>query len=130
MQRACLQENTSTSRTVILQPQSLRGDAGQDFQQSLENAMNHAPTVIVDLLWVESIESDELHVLAQALLRSQKQGKDLTFLGLEHKIQVEIERRIELDQRREKKESYSFFAPEFEAFLDRHRDAKASEALV
>ncbi len=127
MQVSCVQESTST--TIILQPQGLTGDLGQAFQQSLDEAMKNAPTVIVDLLWVESIEGDALHLLAQALLRSKAEGKDLTFLGLEHKAQVEIERRIQKAPKVEAKDSYSIFAPEFEAFLNRHRDSKASEAL-
>ncbi len=128
MQVSCVQESTST--TIILQPQGLTGALGQTFQDSLDEAMKTAPTVIVDLLWVESIESDGLHLLAQALLRSQTEGKDLTFLGLEHKAQLEIERRIQKDPKPESKGSYSIFAPEFEAFLNRHRDSKASEALA
>jgi anti-anti-sigma regulatory factor len=127
MQVSCVQDSTST--TMILQPQGLTGALGQAFQQSLDEAMKRAPTVIVDLLWVESIEGDGLHLLAQALLRSQTEGKELTFLGLEHKAQVEIERRIQKSPKVEAKDSYSIFAPEFEAFLDRHRDSKASEAL-
>ncbi len=127
MQVSCLQE--STSETIILQPQGLSGALGQAFQESLDEAMKSTPTIIVDLLWVESIDGDGLHLLAQALLRSQTEGKDLTFLGLEHKAQLEIERRIQKAPSPEAKDSYSIFAPEFEAFLDRHRDSKASEAL-
>jgi anti-anti-sigma regulatory factor len=127
MQISCVQESTST--TLILQPQGLTGDLGQAFQKSLDEAMKSAPTVIVDLLWVESIEGDGLHLLAQALLRSQIEGKDLTFLGLEHKAQVEIERHLQKAPKTESKGGYSIFAPEFEAFLDRYRDSKASEAL-
>lgn len=127
MQVSCPQENIS--ETIILQPQGLSGALGQAFQQSLDGAMKGTPTIIVDLLWVEAIDSDGLHLLAQALLRSQTEGKDLTFLGLEHKAQVEIERRIQTTPIPEPKDCYSIFAPEFEAFLDRHRDAKASEAL-
>jgi anti-anti-sigma regulatory factor len=127
MQVSCVQDSTST--TIILQPQGLTGALGQAFQQSLDEAMASGPTVIVDLLWVESIEGDGLHLLAQALLRSQTEGKELTFLGLEHKAQIEIQRRIQKSPKTEAKDSYSIFAPEFEAFLDRHRDSKASEAL-
>lgn len=127
MQISCVQESTST--TMILQPQGLTGALGQAFQQSLDEALKSAPTVIVDLLWVESIEGDGLHVLAQAVLRSQTEGKELTFLGLEHQAQVEIERRIQKGPKVEAKDSYSIFAPEFEAFLDRYRDSKASAAL-
>ncbi len=127
MQISCVQESTST--TLILQPQGLTGDLGQAFQESLDEAMKSAPTVIVDLLWVESIEGDGLNLLAQALLRSQTEGKDLTFLGLEHKAQVEIERQLQKAPKTESKDSYNIFAPEFEAFLDRYRASKASEAL-
>jgi anti-anti-sigma regulatory factor len=127
MQVSCVQENTS--KAIILQPQGLSGALGQSFQQSLDGAMSSTPTIIVDLLWVESIDSEGLHLLAEALLRSQTEGKDLTFLGLERKAQIEIERRTQKGSALENRDTHCIFAPEFEAFLDRHRDAKASEAL-
>jgi anti-anti-sigma regulatory factor len=128
MQVSCLQDRSSS--TVILQPHSLSGVSGQSFQESLEAAIAKAPAIIVDLLWVETVDREGLQLLVQALLRSKREGKDLTFLGLEHQAQVEIDRQINQGQKREPKDSYSIFAPEFEAFLDRHRDSRSSEALV
>lgn len=118
---------------AILQPESLHGSLGQAFQQSLEEALTHARGVIVDLLWVETVDSDGIDLLAQSMIRSQASGKDITFLGLEHTAKLELEHRIQCSVESSSCNStlgHGIFAPDFEAFLDRHRDLKASEALV
>ncbi len=122
-----------TSNTIILQPESLHGSSGLTFQQSLEEALTHASGVIVDLLWVGTIDSDGINLLAQSMIRSQTSGKDITFLGLEHNAKLELEQRIQCSVESSSCNSalgHGIFAPDFEAFLDRHRDLKASEALV
>lgn len=120
-------------RTTILQPESLHGSSGQTFQRSLEQALTHASGVIVDLLWVGTVDSDGLNLLAQSMIQSQASGKDITFLGLEHNAKLELEHRIESFLASSSSNStlgHGIFAPDFEAFLDRHRDLKASEALI
>lgn len=121
-----------TSDIVVLQPQSLHGSMGQTFQQSLEQALPHASGVIVDLLWVGTVDSDGINLLAQSMIRSQAFGKDITFLGLEHNAKLELEHRIQCSVESSSctTSGYGIFAPDFEAFLDRHRDLKASEALI
>jgi len=119
--------------TIILQPESLDGSSGQTFQQSLEEALTHASAVIVDLLWVGTVDSDGINLLAQSMVRSQASGKDITFLGLEHNAKLELDHRIECSLSSSGSNptlGYGIFAPDFEAFLDRHRDLKASEALI
>ena len=71
------------SNTIILQPESLDGSSGQIFQKALEQALTNASGVIVDLLWIGTIDSNGINVLAQSMIRSQASGKDITFLGLE-----------------------------------------------
>ncbi len=115
--------------TIILQPESLDGSSGQTFQQSLEQALTHASGVIVDLLWVGTVDSDGINLLAQSMVRSQASGKDITFLGLEHDAKLELEHRIKSSSPNSTL-GHGIFAPDFEAFLDRHRDLKASEALT
>jgi len=122
-----------TSNTIILQPESLHGFSGHAFQQSLEEALTHASGVIVDLLWVGKVDSDGINLLAQSMIRSQVSGKDITFLGLEHNAKLELEHRIQYSVESSSCNStlgHGIFAPDFEAFLDRHRDLKASEALI
>lgn len=121
------------SNTMILQPESLHGSSGHAFQKSLEEALTHAGGVIVDLLWVETVDSDGINLLAQSMIRSQASGKDITFFGLEHNAKLELEHRIQCSVEPSACNStlgHGIFAPDFEAFLDRHRDLKASEALV
>jgi anti-anti-sigma regulatory factor len=119
-----------TSSTTILQPESLHGLSGQTFQQTLEQALSHASAVIVDLLWVGTVDSDGINLLAQSMIRSQASGKDITFLGLEHNAKLELEHRIKSSSSSNSTLGHGIFAPDFEAFLDRHRDLKASEALI
>jgi len=120
--------------TIILQPESLDGSSGQTFQQSLEEALTHASAVIVDLLWVGTVDSDGINLLAQSMVRSQASGKDITFLGLEHNAKLELDHRIKCSLLSSSSSNstlgHGIFAPDFEAFLDRHRDLKASEALI
>ena len=121
------------SSTMILQPESLHGSSGQTFQQSLEQALIHASGVIVDLLWVGTVDSDGISLLAQSMIRSQASGKDITFLGLEHSAKLELDHQIKCSLASSSSDStvgHGIFAPDFEAFLDRHRDLKASEILI
>ncbi|MCY7406660.1 MAG: hypothetical protein LH631_04580 [Alkalinema sp. CAN_BIN05] len=119
--------------TTILQPESLHGSSGQTFQLSLEQALTHGNGVIVDLLWVGTVDSDGINVLAQSMIRSQASGKDIKFIGLEHNTKLELERRIKSSLASSGSSpalGHGIFAPDFEAFLDRHRDLKASQALI
>lgn len=118
-----------TPNTIILQPESLDGSSGRIFQQALEQALTQASGVIVDLLWVETIDSEGLNLLAQSMVRSQASGKDITFLGLEYDAKLEVEHRVKSSSPNSTL-GHGIFAPDFEAFLDRHRDLKASEALI
>ena len=118
-----------TPNTIILQPESLDGSSGRIFQQALEQALTQASGVIVDLLWVETIDSEGLNLLAQSMVRSQASGKDITFLGLEYDDKLEVEHRVKSSSPNSTL-GHGIFAPDFEAFLDRHRDLKASEALI
>ena len=128
-----ISQESITSSTMILQPESLHGSSGQTFQQSLEQALIHASGVIVDLLWIGTVDSDGINLLAQSMIRSQASGKDITFLGLEHNAKLALDHQIKCSLASSSSDStvgYGIFAPEFEAFLDRHRDSKASEALI
>ena len=128
-----ISQEPTTSNTIILQPESLAGSSGQTFQQSLEQALTHASAVIVDLLWIGTVDSDGLNLLAQSMVRSQASGKDITFLGLDHNAKLELEHRIKCSLASSGSSpvlGHGIFAPDFEAFLDRHRDLKASEALI
>ena len=127
-----ISQESVTSSTMILQPESLHGSSGQTFQKSLEQALVHANGVIIDLLWVGTVDSDGINLLAQSMIRLQTSGKEITFLGLEHNAKRELDHQIKCSLASSSSDptiGYGIFAPEFEAFLDRHRDLKASEVL-
>lgn len=126
-------QESVTSNTIVLQPESLHGSSGQTFKRSLEQALVHASGVIIDLLWVGTVDSDGINLLAQSMIRLQASGKDVTFLGLEHNAKIELDHQIKRSLASSSSAptvGYGIFAPEFEAFLDRHRDLKASEVLI
>ncbi len=119
--------------TTILQPESLHRSLGQAFQRSLEQALTHGHGVIVDLLWVGTVDSDGINLLAQSMIQSQDSNNDIKFVGLDCNTRLELERRIQLlltSSGSTPALGHGVFSPEFEAFLDRHRDSKASEALI
>ena len=122
-------QDPTISSPVILQPESLDGSSGQIFQQALEQALTHASGVIVDFLWVGTIDSNGIDLLAQSIIRSQASSKDIIFLGLEHDAKFKLEHKIKSSSVNSTL-SHGTFAPDFEAFLDRHRDSKAAEALI
>lgn len=115
--------------TVVLQPQSLAGNEGAAFYDALEEAIAAKQVIIIDLLWMEQLEPDRLIPLANAFLKAQAQGKPLTFLSMEQSARMQFERLIQQRSRLDQMSSYGIFAPEFEAFLEQHRQLQSSAAL-
>ena len=114
---------------VILQPQSLEGAEGASFCSALASAIAVRQTVIVDLLWITQLEHDRLVALANAFLTAQTQGHPLTFLSMDQATRMAFDRVIQQISQNDRTGSYGVFAPEFEAFLDRHHQAKSAAAL-
>ena len=118
-----------SSSPVILQPQSLESTEGTNFYSALASAIADRQTIIVDLLWINQLEHDRLSVLANAFLTAQTQGHALTFLSMDQATRVAFDRVIQQINQSDRAGSYGVFAPEFEAFLDRHYQAKSAAAL-
>ena len=117
------------SSPLILQPQSLEDSEGINFCSALASAIEERQTIIVDLLWVTKLDHDRLVALANAFFTAQTQGHPLTFLSMDQATRIAFDRIIQKISQGDCAESYGVFAPEFEAFLDRHHQAKSAAAL-
>ena len=118
-----------SSNPVILQPQSLEGGEGANFCSALTSAIAGRQTIIVDLLWITQLEHDRLAALANAFLTAQTQGHSLTFLSMDQGTRMAFDRVIQQISQTDRTGNYGVFAPEFEAFLDRHHQTKSAAAL-
>ncbi len=118
-----------SSNPIILQPQSLEGSEGANFCSALTSAIAAHQTVIVDLLWIMQLDHDHLTALANAFLTAQTQGHPLTFLSMDQGTRMAFDRVIQQISQSDRTGSYGVFAPEFEAFLDRHHQSKSAAAL-
>jgi anti-anti-sigma regulatory factor len=119
----------STLGTVVLQPQSLIGSEGMSFYQALDGAIAASSAIIIDLLWVERLETETLKPLVNAFLNAQTQGKPFTFLAMDQDTRMQFDRLTQQGSRSAGTGSYGVFAPDFEAFLEAHHQVKSSEAL-
>jgi anti-anti-sigma regulatory factor len=119
----------SVSGTAVLQPQSLIGNEGETFYQALDGAIAQSSAVIIDLLWVETLETETLKPLVNAFLNAQIQGKPLTFLAMDQDTRIQFEQLTQQGSRIDRTNSYGVFAPEFEAFLEQHHQVKSAAAL-
>ncbi len=118
-----------TPGTVVLQPQSLIGSEGVTFYQALDGAIATSRAIIIDLLWVETLETETLKPLVTAFLTAQTQGKPFTFLAMDQDTRMQFEQLTQQGSRNDASGSYGVFAPDFEAFLEEHHQVKAAEAL-
>ena len=118
-----------SSSPLVLQPQSLEGSEGINFCCALASAIAERQTIIVDLLWVTKLDHDRLVTLANAFLTAQTQGHPLTFLSMDQATRIAFDRVIQHISQSDRAGSYGVFAPEFEAFLDQHHQAKSAAAL-
>jgi anti-anti-sigma regulatory factor len=119
----------SVSGTAVLQPQSLIGNEGKTFYQALDGAIAQSSAVIIDLLWVETLETETLKPLVNAFLNAQIQGKPLTFLAMDQDTRIQFEQLTQQGSRIDRTNCYGVFAPEFEAFLEQHHQVKSAAAL-
>ena len=115
--------------TVVLQPYALSGVDGTRFQQSLTEALTRAEAVIVDLLWVERIEKDTIQMLFGGMQRAYLLGKPLSFLSIDHATRSTLDFLWEQYREREALTCYDVFTPDFEQFLDRHREDRLPSPL-
>jgi anti-anti-sigma regulatory factor len=118
------------ANTIVLQPQSLEGETGQVFQQSLADALASASAILIDLIWIETTSSRTLDILLQALQQAERLGKSLSFLSMDAQSQAALDRRWEQQISATMADRQEIFAPEFEEFLANYQARKAATILA
>ncbi len=117
------------ANTVVLQPQSLLGHAGQTFYQTLEGAIANSNPIIIDLLWIEAWDAETLKAMVKVFLKAQSHGNPLTFLGMDPATRRKFDHGVQQGHEIDRAGSYGIFAPDFEAFLEHHHQVKSSAVL-
>jgi anti-anti-sigma regulatory factor len=116
--------------TIVLQPQSLEGEAGQRFQQSLAQALQQADVILVDLIWIETTNSATLEPLLKAMQQAQRCDKSLSFLSMDAASQKALDQRWENDITATIADRQEIFAPDFEQFLANYQTRKEVTMLA
>lgn len=110
----------STSSTIALQPTGPLDKANSlAFQKMLEDSLEQATeAVIVDMLWIESTDSNGIAVLVAGIQRAAALGKSLSFLSMDRLTRTALE--TEWNRQRELNFGpwNDLFAQDLEQFLD------------
>lgn len=107
---------------VVLQPSgSLSEFTGRPFQASLGKAIAQADSIVVDLLWIETIDQAGLSILLSGMTQASKLGKSLSFLSMDQKTRCTLDSIWEKLRAADAPAQMDVFAPEFEQFLDLYR---------
>jgi anti-anti-sigma regulatory factor len=120
----------SSNPTIVLQPKSLDGEAGQVFQQSLGQALKQAEVILVDLIWIETTNSTTLEPLLKAMQQAQRSGKSLSFLSMDAASQKALDQRWEREITATIADRQEIFAPDFEQFLANYQTRKEVTMLA
>jgi len=116
---------SESPKTVVLQPHgALLGEAGVTFQSSLDQAIVDAAAVIVDLLWVNRVDDQGIAILLAGMKRAQASGKSLAFLAMDEATRAALDAVWEQQRKAKASPQTDRFTPNFEQFLDDHKNAK------
>jgi anti-anti-sigma regulatory factor len=109
----------SASNTVVLQPRGkLTGAAGTAFHQGLTAAIAAADAIVLDMLWVESLDQDTIDRLLSGLKQAHRLGKSIAFLSLDQQVRSQIETIWQQEHQTQILDQAEVFSPEFERFLE------------
>ncbi|NDJ19117.1 STAS domain-containing protein [Myxacorys almedinensis] len=112
----------ATPNTVVLQPSgNLAEPTDTPFQTSLGQAIAQADAVVVDLLWIDTIDQSGLSILLSGMTQANKLGKSLSFLSMNQHTRSTLDSIWEKLQEVNASVQTDVFAPEFEQFLDNHQ---------
>lgn len=106
-------------KMAILQPQGLLSD--RTFQNSLEQAISQADTIVIDLLWTPQVDSAGVAVLLAGLQQAKSVGKLISFLSMDAQTQAALDAGWEKQRLQDRADQTNLFAPAFEQFLDNYR---------
>jgi anti-anti-sigma regulatory factor len=117
------EERSSTSHftpTLVLQPMGhLDRTAYQEFRALLESALDQPVyEVIIDFLWVETVDEHGIQTLLAGMERAAKLGKTISFAAMSCSIRAAVE--AEWDRQRQLRLGswQDLFGSDLEEFLD------------
>lgn len=107
---------------VVLQPNgSLSEITGTPFKASLGQAIAQADSIVVDLLWIDTIDQDGLSILLSGMTQASKLGKSLSFLSMDQRTRCTLDSIWDKLRAANAPVQMDVFTPEFEQFLDLYR---------
>jgi anti-anti-sigma regulatory factor len=107
---------------VVLQPNgSLSEVTGTPFKASLGQAIAQADSIVIDLLWIDTIDQAGLSILLSGMTQASKLGKSLSFLSMDQRTRCALDSSWEKLRVADAPAQMDVFAPEFEQFLDLYR---------
>jgi anti-anti-sigma regulatory factor len=110
--------------TVVLQPYGgLSGMNGMTFQANLQKAIAQAEAVIVDLLWIDTIDQTGITIFLSAMKQAHSLGKSLSFLAMDTATRIALDKVWEQQQTAASAQA-DWFTPEFERFLDNYKKVR------
>jgi len=85
----------SAIHPVVLQPQNLDRGGCLEFQAALHNALQSAPAVIVDFIWLEAIDAGGIAILTDALHLAARLGKSIAFQGASFAVSTALAQELD-----------------------------------
>lgn len=107
-------------QTIVLQPNcELTWASSQSFQRSLEEAIElTTESVIVDLLWVDEIDTDGIRVLVAGIEKAECLGKVISFQAMDNQTRTAMEAEWERQRQIHFGSWTDVFDTDLERFLD------------
>lgn len=108
--------------TVVLQPNGNLSDlTGTSFRTRLGDAIAQADAIVVDLLWIDTIDQAGLSILLSGMTQAVKLGKSLSFLSMNQQTRSTLDSSWGKLRDLNASAQVDVFTPEFEQFLDNYR---------
>jgi anti-anti-sigma regulatory factor len=112
----------ASPNTVVLQPNDNFSDlAGISFRTLLGHALVQADAVVVDLLWIDTIDQAGLSILLSGMTQAVELGKSLSFLSMNQQTRSTLDSSWEKLREDTASAQVDVFTPEFEQFLDHYQ---------
>jgi anti-anti-sigma regulatory factor len=120
----------AAAEPVVLQPANLSGIEAEAFARSLVQALESAAVILIDLIWIESVDGAGLNVLLESMVRAEEVGTSLSFLSMDPSVRKQLDDRWEQRQAPSNAARRDVFAPDFEQFLANYQVRKKATLLA
>jgi anti-anti-sigma regulatory factor len=120
----------AAAEPVVLQPADLSGIEAEAFARSLQQALTTAAVLLIDLIWIESVDEAGLNILLDSMVRAEEAGASLSFLSMDPSVRKQLDDRWEQRQAPHNAARRDVFAPDFEHFLANYQVRKKATLLA